>query len=102
MEKLGLPEGEPITHPMINKAIANAQTKIESRNFGIRKNLLEYDDVMNKQRTAIYDSRNEAMAKEDLKDSIIKMLHEVIYSQVERDLWENTKKIGICQVLLNT
>lgn len=84
MEKLGLPEGEPITHSMINKAIANAQTKIEARNFGIRKNLLEYDDVMNKQRTAIYDSRNEAMAKEDLKDSIIKMLHEVIYSQVAR------------------
>ena len=84
MEKLGLQEGEPITHSMINKAIANAQTKIEARNFGIRKNLLEYDDVMNKQRTAIYDSRNEAMAKEDLKDSIIKMLHEVIYSQVAR------------------
>lgn len=84
MEKLGLPEGEPITHPMINKAIANAQTKIESRNFGIRKNLLEYDDVMNKQRTAIYDSRNEAMSKEDLKDSIIKMLQETIYSQVAK------------------
>lgn len=84
MEKLGLPEGEPITHPMINKAIANAQTKIESRNFGIRKNLLEYDDVMNKQRTAIYESRNEAMAKEDLKDSIIKMLHETIYNQVAK------------------
>lgn len=84
MEKLGLPEGEPITHSMINKAIANAQTKIESRNFGIRKNLLEYDDVMNKQRTAIYDSRNEAMAKEDLKDSILKMLQEVIYTQVSK------------------
>ncbi len=84
MEKLGLPEGEPITHPMINKAIANAQTKIESRNFGIRKNLLEYDDVMNKQRTAIYDSRNEAMSKEDLKDSIIKMLQETIYSQIAK------------------
>ena len=84
MEKLGLPEGEPITHPMINKAIANAQTKIESRNFGIRKNLLEYDDVMNKQRTAIYESRNEAMAKEDLKDSIIKMLHETIFNQVAK------------------
>ena len=57
MERLGLPEGEPITHSMINKAIANAQNKIESRNFGIRKNLLEFDDVMNKQRTAIYASR---------------------------------------------
>src|SRR3712207_6905074 len=57
MEKLGLPHGEPITHSMINKAIENAQTKIESRNFGIRKNWLEFDDVMNKQRTAIYASR---------------------------------------------
>ena len=84
MEKLGLPEGEPITHSMINKAIANAQTKIESRNFGIRKNLLEFDDVMNKQRTAIYASRNEAMEKDDLKDNIINMLHETILAQVAK------------------
>lgn len=84
MEKLGLPEGEPITHSMINKAIANAQNKIESRNFGIRKNLLEFDDVMNKQRTAVYASRNEAMSKDDLKDSIIAMLHETIYSEVAK------------------
>ncbi len=84
MEKLGLPEGEPITHSMINKAIANAQTKIESRNFGIRKNLLEFDDVMNKQRTAIYASRNEAMEKDDLKDNIINMLHETIFAQVAK------------------
>lgn len=82
MEKLGLPEGEPITHSMINKAIANAQTKIESRNFGIRKNLLEFDDVMNKQRTAIYASRNEAMQKDDLKDTILHMLKETIYKAV--------------------
>lgn len=84
MEKLGLPEGEPITHSMINKAIANAQTKIESRNFGIRKNLLEFDDVMNKQRTAIYASRNEAMSKDDLKDNIVQMLHETIFAQVAK------------------
>ena len=82
MEKLGLPEGEPITHSMINKAIANAQNKIESRNFGIRKNLLEFDDVMNKQRTAIYASRNEAMVKEDLKETVLHMLKDTIYSQV--------------------
>ncbi len=78
MDKLGLPEGEPITHNMINKAIANAQKKVESRNFGIRKNLLEFDDVMNKQRTAIYDSRNEALAKDDLKDTIIAMLRDTV------------------------
>ncbi len=82
MEKLGLPEGEPITHSMINKAIANAQNKIESRNFGIRKNLLEFDDVMNKQRGAIYASRNEAMVKDDLKETVLHMLKDTIYSQV--------------------
>lgn len=78
MEKLGLPEGEPITHNMISKAIANAQKKVESRNFGIRKNLLEFDDVMNKQRTAIYGSRNEALAKDDLKETILNMLRDNI------------------------
>ena len=74
MEKLGLPEGESIQHRMINKAIENAQKKVESRNFGIRKNLLEFDDVMNKQREAIYASRNEALEKEDLKETILGML----------------------------
>lgn len=74
MEKLGLPEGEAIQHRMINRAIEGAQKKVESRNFGIRKNLLEYDDVMNKQREAIYISRNEALEKDDLKDTILGML----------------------------
>jgi len=86
MEKLGLPEGEPITHNMISKAIANAQKKVESRNFGIRKNLLEFDDVMNKQRTAIYTSRNEALAKDDLKDTIMTMLRDNIHSLVAESL----------------
>ncbi|WP_319371332.1 preprotein translocase subunit SecA [uncultured Ilyobacter sp.] len=80
MEKLGLPEGEPITHNMISKAIANAQKKVESRNFGIRKSLLEFDDVMNKQREAIYKSRNDALAKDDLKLSIAGMLKRTIYA----------------------
>ena len=74
MEKLGLPEGESIQHRMINKAIENAQKKVESRNFGIRKNLLEFDDVMNKQRETIYASRNEALEKDDLKETILGML----------------------------
>lgn len=74
MEKLGLPEGESIQHKMINRAIENAQKKVESRNFGIRKNLLEFDDVMNKQREAIYASRNEALEKDDLKETILGML----------------------------
>ncbi|MBS9775919.1 MAG: preprotein translocase subunit SecA [Fusobacterium sp.] len=82
MEKLKLPEGEPITHKMINSAIEKAQKKIESRNFGIRKNLLEFDDVMNKQRTAIYQSRNSALEITDLKEKVLTMLKENIYSKV--------------------
>lgn len=92
MEKLGLPHGEPITHKMINKAIENAQTKIESRNFGIRKNLLEFDDVMNKQRTAIYASRNEALVKEDLKSNILSMLHDIIYTKTFQHLVGEVKE----------
>lgn len=82
MEKLGIPKGEPITHKMISKAIENAQKKVESRNFGIRKSLLEFDDVMNKQREAIYASRNEALSKTDLKDTIASMLRGTIQSAV--------------------
>ncbi|WP_336008476.1 preprotein translocase subunit SecA [Fusobacterium polymorphum] len=82
MDRLKLPEGEPITHRMINSAIEKAQKKIEARNFGIRKNLLEFDDVMNKQRTAIYESRNEALAIDNLKDRIMGMLHRNITEKV--------------------
>ena len=82
MDKLKLPEGEPITHGMINSAIEKAQKKIEARNFGIRKNLLEFDDVMNKQRTAIYQSRNEALAISNLKDRILGMLKRNVTEKV--------------------
>ena len=82
MDRLKLPEGEPITHRMINSAIEKAQKKIEARNFGIRKNLLEFDDVMNKQRTAIYESRNEALAIDNLKDRILGMLQRNITEKV--------------------
>ena len=82
MEKLGIPKGEPIAHKMISKAIENAQKKVESRNFGIRKSLLEFDDVMNKQREAIYASRNEALSRTDLKDTITEMLRGTIESAV--------------------
>ncbi|MDE9567338.1 hypothetical protein KKI93_25960, partial [Xenorhabdus bovienii] len=58
MRKLGMKPGEAIEHPWVTKAIANAQRKVESRNFDIRKQLLEYDDVANDQRRAIYAQRN--------------------------------------------
>ena len=82
MDRLKLPEGEPITHGMINSAIEKAQKKIEARNFGIRKNLLEFDDVMNKQRTTIYANRNQVLEIDNLKDTIMEMLHKNITEKV--------------------
>jgi len=70
MERLGLEEGEPIEHNLISRAIENAQSKVEGHNFDIRKQLLEYDDVMNQQREVIYQQRREALSGTDLKDQI--------------------------------
>ena len=74
MEKLGMNDGEPIEHNWISKAIENAQAKVEARNFDIRKQLLEYDDVMNQQREVIYQQRRQALFGEDLKSSIEDMI----------------------------
>ncbi len=76
MEKLGMQEGEPIEHNLISKAIENAQTKVEGHNFDIRKQLIEYDDVMNQQREVIYRQRREALYGKNLKDSIEEMIEE--------------------------
>ena len=104
MEKLGLPEGESIQHRMINKAIENAQKKVESRNFGIRKNLLEFDDVMNKQREAIYASRNEALEKEDLKATILGMLKssisDIVVEKFVGEFKEEWDIVGVKDALL--
>jgi preprotein translocase subunit SecA len=77
MEKLGMEEGEPIEHPLINRAVENAQKKVEGHNFDIRKHLLEYDDVMNKQRTVIYDMRREILGSEDLREMVLDFSGEV-------------------------
>ncbi len=76
MEKLGMEEGEPIEHNMISRAIENAQAKVEGHNFDIRKQLIEYDDVMNQQREVIYRQRREALAGKSLKDSIWEMIRD--------------------------
>ncbi|VTR31892.1 preprotein translocase subunit SecA [Serratia fonticola] len=70
MRKLGMKDGEAIEHPWVTKAIANAQRKVESRNFDIRKQLLEYDDVANDQRRAIYSQRNELLDVSDVSETI--------------------------------
>ncbi|HHV29739.1 preprotein translocase subunit SecA [Acetivibrio mesophilus] len=75
VEALGLEEDQPIEHKMLTGAIENAQKRVEGKNFGIRKNVLQYDDVMNKQREVIYDQRKKVLNGENIKESIIKMMH---------------------------
>lgn len=83
MDRLGLEEGEVIQHSMISKSIERAQKKVEENNFGIRKRLLEYDDVMNKQRTAIYDRRRNALYGERLSLDISNMIYDLSSSITE-------------------
>jgi preprotein translocase subunit SecA len=78
MEKLGMKEGEPIEHGLISRAIENAQSKVEGHNFEIRKHLLEYDDVMNQQRTVIYAQRREILMGKDLREAIMEMIAETV------------------------
>jgi preprotein translocase subunit SecA len=82
MDKLGLKEGEMIQHPMITKSIERAQKKVEENNFGIRKRLLEYDDVMNSQREVIYKKRRHALLGERLSVDIANMMYDVTESVV--------------------
>jgi len=77
LRKLGLEEGEAITHPWINKALEKAQSKVEARNFDIRKNLLKYDDVMNDQRKVIFEHRIDLMQDEDVSETVTDMRHDV-------------------------
>jgi preprotein translocase subunit SecA len=78
MNKLGMEENEPIEHSMISKAIENAQKKVEGHNFDIRKHLLEYDDVMNKQREVIYQQRREVLGSEDVSGVLKDMRNDLI------------------------
>ena len=70
MQRLKMPEGEPIEHSIVNRSIAKAQNRVESRNFDIRKQLLEYDDVANDQRRVIYQQRNELLESDDVAETI--------------------------------
>jgi preprotein translocase subunit SecA len=83
MERLGLEEGEAIEHRWINKAIENAQKKVEARNFDVRKHLLEYDDVMNKQRQSFYGRRRVVLAREDVHEEVLEMVEGVLVAQLD-------------------
>ncbi|MCM2265231.1 MAG: preprotein translocase subunit SecA, partial [Desulfuromonadales bacterium] len=82
MDKLKMPEGEPIEHGMISKAIENAQKKVEAHNFEIRKHLIDYDDVMNKQREVIYTQRKEILAGANIGATIESILDETVQDMV--------------------
>src|SRR6202012_4340375 len=84
LQRLGLEQGEAIIHPWINKAIEKAQQKVEARNFDMRKNLLQFDDVMNDQRRVIFDQRKEMMQADDLSQLVEEMRHEVTHDLVEK------------------
>ena len=80
---LGIPEGQEIEHKMLSKAIESAQKKIEENNFGIRKNLLEYDQVNNEQREIIYEERRKVLDGESMRDTVYKMITDFIEEQVK-------------------
>jgi len=82
MDRLGAEEGEVITHAMVTRSIERAQKRVEGHNFSIRKHLLEYDDVMNKQRTVIYTQRVHALRGENLRDEVLQMIDSYIQGKV--------------------
>jgi preprotein translocase subunit SecA len=96
MERLKMPEGEAIEHAMVTRAIENAQRKVEGRNFDIRKQLLEFDDVSNDQRKVIYEQRNELLEATDIGETIKVMRHDVLTDLIStyippgsvEELWE--------------
>ena len=84
MSRFGMEEGVPIEHGLVTRAIENAQKKVEGHNFDIRKHLLEYDDVLNKQREVIYDQRREVLKGEALKEQVVDMTEDLVEEIVGR------------------
>jgi preprotein translocase subunit SecA len=107
MDRLGAKEGEVITHRMVTRAIEKAQKRVEMQNFSIRKHLLEYDDVMNKQREVIYDRRRKALLEENIKDEILEVMDEFLDAQFDKFLGNKTHAedwdlTGLGEVLIMT
>ena len=90
MDRFGMEEDQPIEHRLVTKAIENAQRKVEAHNFEIRKHLIEYDDVMNKQREVIYSQRRDVLTSESLKESVTEMIEEQAEGIV--DLYSDEKQ----------
>jgi len=96
MQKMGMEEGEEIQHPMVSRAIETAQKRVEARNFEIRKHLLEYDDVMNRQRELIYTERDRVLKRDRLREHIFDFIEDVIEdllaAHVHPDMSEENRK----------
>jgi preprotein translocase subunit SecA len=90
MNRMNFPDDMPIAHPIINRSIENAQRQVESRNFEIRKHVLDYDDVMNKQREVIYERRKKALFEENLKESAVEMIENLIDASFDGHLSANS------------
>lgn len=109
MDRLGVEEGEVITAGMVTRAIENAQKKVEQRNYGIRKHLLEYDNVMNQQRQIVYDIRGQALHGDDVSVTVMEMLEDFIEDELniqgdEEPLnwdWEGLKQTMSTHILVN-
>ena len=104
---LGVPENEQIEHKMLSDAIEKAQKKIESNNFGIRKNLLEYDQVMNEQREIIYGERRRVLNGESMRDAVYKMITDTVENVVDSLIGDDQEKadwdlLGLNEALLRT
>ena len=99
MERMGLEDDEPIEHRWITRSIENAQKKVEGHNFNIRKNLLEYDDIMNLQRRAVYAMRRKALAGEDVRDMVVEAINglvedvmaECVSAALHPEMWDIKK-----------
>ncbi len=99
MSKIGMEPGEPLYHPILNKGIENAQKKVEERNFEIRKNLIDYDDVLNDQREFIYEQRDSILADDNLSARIMNTAKD--YLALWFDEYNHNKKTGLSTLLKN-
>src|SRR5258708_3836447 len=95
MERLGMQEGEPIEHKLVTRAIATAQKRVETHNFEIRKHLLEYDDVMNKQREVIYGMRRQILEGESQAETIAEWVDELVREAVKARFAERESELGL-------
>ncbi len=90
MERMGLEEGQELEHPLLNRSIEQAQKRVEQHNFQQRKRVLEYDDVMNKQREVVYGFRNEIIRSDDVRDRLMDIVEEVVLHKVDESTSSDT------------